>query len=106
MLDRVVHTATASFARADAALDDLVAQDRAVATRCRSALSRACGRCSTPDPLTALVRSISAQQINLRWAAVIRRRLARALRTPARRRRGAGVEPRRRVCSRPRSLMT
>ncbi len=29
-----------------------------------------------PDPFTALVRSISAQQINLRWAAEIRRRLA------------------------------
>jgi len=29
-----------------------------------------------PDPLNALVRSISAQQINLRWAAEIRRRLA------------------------------
>jgi DNA-3-methyladenine glycosylase II len=28
------------------------------------------------DPFTALVRSISAQQINLRWAATIRRRLA------------------------------
>lgn len=28
------------------------------------------------DPLTALVRSISAQQVNLRWAAEIRRRLA------------------------------
>ena len=30
----------------------------------------------TIDPLTALVRSISAQQVNLRWAAEIRRRLA------------------------------
>ncbi len=29
-----------------------------------------------PDLLTALVRSISAQQVNLRWAATIRRRLA------------------------------
>lgn len=28
------------------------------------------------DPLTALVRSISAQQVNLRWAATVRRRLA------------------------------
>ncbi len=28
------------------------------------------------DPLTALIRSISAQQVNLRWAATIRRRLA------------------------------
>ncbi len=28
------------------------------------------------DPFTALIRSISAQQINLRWAATIRRRLA------------------------------
>jgi 3-methyladenine DNA glycosylase/8-oxoguanine DNA glycosylase len=30
----------------------------------------------TLDPLTALVRSISAQQVNLRWAAEIRKRLA------------------------------
>jgi DNA-3-methyladenine glycosylase II len=30
----------------------------------------------THDPLTALVRSISAQQVNLRWAAEVRRRLA------------------------------
>jgi DNA-3-methyladenine glycosylase II len=29
-----------------------------------------------PDPLAALVRSISAQQVNLRWAATIRRRIA------------------------------
>jgi DNA-3-methyladenine glycosylase II len=29
-----------------------------------------------PDPLTGLVRSISAQQVNLRWAATVRRRLA------------------------------
>ncbi|CAN5805952.1 hypothetical protein BH24CHL5_BH24CHL5_01430 [soil metagenome] len=29
-----------------------------------------------PDPFTALIRSISAQQVNLRWAATIRRRLA------------------------------
>jgi DNA-3-methyladenine glycosylase II len=74
MLDRVVHTATASFARADAALDDLVAQDRAVA----NVAERFPGvrPLLHPDPLTALVRSISAQQINLRWAAVIRRRLA------------------------------
>ncbi|MDE3078349.1 MAG: DNA-3-methyladenine glycosylase 2 family protein, partial [Chloroflexota bacterium] len=31
-----------------------------------------------PDPFTALVRSISAQQVNLTWAAVTRRRLAEA----------------------------
>jgi DNA-3-methyladenine glycosylase II len=29
-----------------------------------------------PDPFMALVRSISAQQVNLRWAATVRRRLA------------------------------
>ena len=29
-----------------------------------------------PDPLSALIRSISAQQVNLRWAATIRRRIA------------------------------
>jgi DNA-3-methyladenine glycosylase II len=30
-----------------------------------------------PDPFTALLRSISAQQVNLRWAATVRRRLAK-----------------------------
>jgi DNA-3-methyladenine glycosylase II len=29
-----------------------------------------------PNPFTALIRSISAQQVNLRWASTIRRRLA------------------------------
>ena len=29
-----------------------------------------------PDPFTALIRSISAQQVNLTWASTIRRRLA------------------------------
>lgn len=29
-----------------------------------------------PDPLAALIRSISAQQVNLRWAATVRRRIA------------------------------
>ena len=29
-----------------------------------------------PDPLTGLIRSISAQQVNLRWAATVRRRIA------------------------------
>lgn len=29
-----------------------------------------------PHPLTALIRSISAQQVNLRWAATVRRRIA------------------------------
>jgi DNA-3-methyladenine glycosylase II len=31
-----------------------------------------------PDPFTALIRSISAQQVNLAWASTIRRRLAEA----------------------------
>jgi DNA-3-methyladenine glycosylase II len=34
------------------------------------------------DPLAALVRSISAQQVNLRWAATIRRRLVEAFGCP------------------------
>jgi DNA-3-methyladenine glycosylase II len=29
-----------------------------------------------PDPFTALIRSISAQQVNLRWATTVRRRIA------------------------------
>jgi len=58
------------------ALDRLVAEDRVVAELegrypgLRPALER--------HPLTALVRSISAQQVNLRWAVETRRRLVTA----------------------------
>jgi DNA-3-methyladenine glycosylase II len=63
-----------SFVRAEADLAALVDRDQAVASA--AARFRGVRPLLSPDPLTALVRSISAQQINLRWAAVIRRRLA------------------------------
>ncbi len=55
-------------------LDELAAHDRAVA----SLVERYLGLVPVliPDPFHALVRSISAQQINLRFASVIRQRLA------------------------------
>ena len=71
----VARVFAASFVAVDAgALATLIAADPAVAAAdarfpgIRPLLSN--------DPLTALVRSISAQQVNLRWAAEIRRRLA------------------------------
>jgi DNA-3-methyladenine glycosylase II len=73
-LDQVAEAVRGSFVYAGDSLCDLIARDPAVARAdarfpgVRPLLHR--------DPLTALVRSISAQQINLRWAAVIRRRLA------------------------------
>jgi DNA-3-methyladenine glycosylase II len=73
---QVVRLVSSSFVRADDALAELSARDPAIAradTRFRGVRPLL-----HPDPLTALVRSISAQQINLRWAAVIRRRLAEA----------------------------
>ncbi len=53
---------------------DLLARDSRIATLDTRfpALRTVC----QPDLFTALVRSISAQQVNLRWAATIRRRLA------------------------------
>jgi DNA-3-methyladenine glycosylase II len=56
------------------ALRELAAEDAAV----RSVVERHPGLRPVlfADPFTALVRSISAQQVNLRWAAAVRRRLA------------------------------
>ena len=62
------------FVQAPAALAELEARDPAIA----GAEARFPGirPVLQPDPVTALVRAISAQQVNLRWAAEIRRRLA------------------------------
>ncbi len=63
-----------SFVLADESLPALVDVDPAIARA--DARFPGVRPLLHPDPLTALVRSISAQQINLRWAAVIRGRLA------------------------------
>jgi DNA-3-methyladenine glycosylase II len=62
------------FVTAPAALAELAARDAVVAAADRR--FPGVRPVLQPDPLTALVRSISAQQVNLRWAAEIRRRLA------------------------------
>jgi DNA-3-methyladenine glycosylase II len=69
-----ITASVASPATALRALSRLAAADRAVA----ALVERYPGvrPVMFPDPFTALVRSISAQQVNLRWAAEIRRRLA------------------------------
>lgn len=75
-LDAAVEAARGLFVTAAEAFDVLRAADPAVAAAearhpgIRGALH--------PDLLTALVRSISAQQVNLRWAATTRARLVRA----------------------------
>ena len=70
----IVPAVEATFVTDLDALDELAARDARVA-----ALQRRCGGIVPVlfrDPFAALVRSISAQQVNLRWAATIRRRLA------------------------------
>jgi DNA-3-methyladenine glycosylase II len=63
-----------TFVQAQVAMAGLVAVDPAVAAA--DAEFPGVRPLLTHDPLTALVRSISAQQVNLRWAAEVRRRLA------------------------------
>ncbi|MFN2451677.1 MAG: DNA-3-methyladenine glycosylase [Candidatus Dormibacteria bacterium] len=78
-LPRAVAAAAALFISDGVALarllrvDPLVAEQEARHPGLRPTLQ--------PDLLTALVRSISAQQVNLRWAATTRRRLAEAFGT-------------------------
>lgn len=64
------------FVTAPKALADLVATDPVIARL------ETCYRGVRPvlqaDPLTAIIRAISAQQVNLTWAATTRRRLAQA----------------------------
>jgi len=64
----------ATFVNQPRALADLAAEDERIARLAR----RYPGLVPVlvPDPFTALVRSISAQQVNLRWAATVRRRVA------------------------------
>ncbi len=66
------HAALAELAAADPVVADLDTRHRGVRTVLQ------------PDTLHALVRSISAQQVNLRWAATTRARLARAAGSPYR----------------------
>lgn len=65
-----------AFAPVPAGLDALLARDAVLA----SLAARFPGHrpLRQPDLFTALVRAISAQQVNLRWAATTRRRLAEA----------------------------
>jgi DNA-3-methyladenine glycosylase II len=74
-LDAVARRFADTFVLGDAGdLASLVAADPAMAAA--DARFPGIRPLLTIDPLTALVRSISAQQVNLRWAAEIRRRLA------------------------------
>jgi DNA-3-methyladenine glycosylase II len=79
-LEAVTALMSQAFVTARESLAELVERDPAIAeTEARSPGIRPV---LTLDPLTALVRSISAQQVNLRWAAEIRRRLAQAYGVP------------------------
>lgn len=73
-LPEVANAVRAGLLTDRSALDELAASDAAVA----GLLLRYPGIVPTlhTDPFTALIRSISAQQVNLRWAATIRARLA------------------------------
>jgi DNA-3-methyladenine glycosylase II len=66
--------ALAGSVEANAALAKLVGADSAVAAAERR--FHGVRPVLHPDPFTALIRAISAQQVNLRWAAEIRKRLA------------------------------
>jgi DNA-3-methyladenine glycosylase II len=75
-LEAAVAAASGLFVTAPAALAALSRADPAVAAlEARHPGIRAVRQ---PDLLTALVRSVSAQQVNLRWAATTRARLVRA----------------------------
>jgi len=70
----------ATFVTAPAAFQSLCATDPGIAGL--DALYPGLRPILQPDLFTALVRSISAQQVNLRWAAETRRRLAEAFGVP------------------------
>jgi DNA-3-methyladenine glycosylase II len=74
LLPALTHGIRGTFLTVRAALAHLAARDEAVARLARRypGLVPVLYR----DPLTALIRSISAQQVNLRWAATVRARLA------------------------------
>jgi DNA-3-methyladenine glycosylase II len=69
-----VRFALAGSAETNAALAELIARDPAVAVADRR--FHGVRPILQADPFTALIRAISAQQVNLRWAAEIRKRLA------------------------------
>ena len=72
----VEHTVRAMFVTAPDPLTELTAVDRVIARlEARYAGLRPVLQ---SDLLTALIRAISAQQVNLRWATITRRRLAEA----------------------------
>ena len=73
-VDDVADAVRASFVAVPAAIKDLAAADERVALL--FARHRGVVPVLVLDPFLALVRSISAQQVNLRWAVTIRRRLA------------------------------
>ncbi|MEA2672715.1 MAG: DNA-3-methyladenine glycosylase [Chloroflexota bacterium] len=75
-LDAAVAAGHALFVTAPEAFESLRAGDAAVAAA--EARHPGVRGVREPDLLTALVRSISAQQVNLRWAATTRARLVRA----------------------------
>jgi DNA-3-methyladenine glycosylase II len=75
-LDAAVAAARGLFVTAPADFDALCAADTVVAAV--EARHPGVRGFLEPDLLTALVRSISAQQVNLRWAATTRARLVRA----------------------------
>ena len=70
----VVHAIRATFVGVPTELVALAAADERVARLVESYPGLV--PVLVPDPFTALIRSISAQQVNLRWASTIRRRLA------------------------------
>jgi len=69
-----VRFALAGSAEANAALAELIEADPAVAAADRR--FHGVRPVLQADPFTALIRTISAQQVNLRWAAEVRKRLA------------------------------
>ena len=71
--DEIVERIRATFARRPEAVAALAAEDAAVAKLVE--LYPAVVPVLVTDPFHALIRSISAQQVNLRWAATVRRRL-------------------------------
>lgn len=75
-LEAAVAAGHALFVTAPEAFEGLRARDAAVAAA--EARHPGVRGVREPDLLTALVRSISAQQVNLRWAATTRSRLVRA----------------------------
>ncbi len=73
-LDQIEAEIRASFVPVPDELADLATADERVGLLMRS--YRGIVPVLVRDPFTALIRSISAQQVNLRWATVVRSRLA------------------------------